>query len=194
MRLRIAPLVLALTALVATACGSDATVIDTASGSENPSTTVSSVEPATASLPGGPAAVSVSDLTVDHPCGHGFAKGSADQTISLVIFHTGEWTEIGPSLDEPVELGPTAEWSARISIGADLFANWCDDVIEEDEPTPRIDQEFTITQGTLVGEVDGSFAQAKLTDVVAIPVDGSGEPVELPEIRLVNDGWGFFAG
>ena len=155
---------------------------------------VTSVVPITSTLPGGPAVVSGSDLTVDHPCGHGFAKGSADQTISLVIFHTGEWTEDGPSLDEPIELGSNSEWSARISVGADLFANWCDDVVEEDEPTPRIDREFTITQGTLVGEVDGSVARASLSNVVAAPVDGPGEPIELPEIQLVNEGWGFFAG
>ncbi len=191
MRLRIAPLLLALLTLIA-ACGSDATVVDTGTGegSSSPTTEV----PATATLPGGPAVVSAADLRVDHGCGHGFAKGSEDQTISLVVFHTGEWTEDGPALDEPVELGSGSEWSARISIGADLFSNWCDDVIEEHEPTPRIDRNYTITQGTLIGEVDGMFALGRLDNVVATPDDGLGEVIELPSIELTNDGWGFFAG
>ncbi len=192
MRLRIASPLFAVLTVIAAACGSDATVVDTGTGGGSSSPTTEA--PATATLPGGPAIVSASDLTVDHGCGHGFAKGSEDQTISLVVFHTGEWTEAGPSLDEPVELGPGSEWSARISIGADLFSNWCDDVIEEHEPTPRIDRNYTITQGTLVGEVDGMFALGRLDNVVAIPDDGVGEVIELPSIQLTNDGWGFFAG
>jgi len=192
MRLRIASPLFAILALIAAACGSDATVVDTGTGEGSSSPTTEA--PATATLPGGPAVVSATDLTVDHPCGHGFAKGSEDQTISLVIFHTGEWTETGPPLDEPVELGPGSEWSAQISIGADLFSNWCDDVVEESEPTPRIDKSYTVTQGTLVGEVDGTFALGRLDNVVATPDDGVGEVIELPAIQLTNDGWGFFAG
>ncbi len=191
MTVRFSFVALAFVCVLASACGSDSSVVEAGAGTASAETTGTSgtVEPV---LTGGPVLASTA-LSVDHGCGFGFAKGSVDQTISMVVFFTGDWTETGPSLDESIELGPGSAWSAQISVGENLFANWCDDVIEEDEPTPRIDQEFQITQGTLVGSVDNGVASATLTNVVAVPV-GDGDIVEWAEVELRNEAWGFFAG
>lgn len=154
---------------------------------------VHSVVPVVAELPGGPT-IEASVFTVDYGCGHGFAKGSEDQTTGFVMFFTGEWSEDGPSLAEPIDLTTTDEWSATISVGADLFATWCDDAIEEDDPVPQIDAEYRIVQGLLNGTVDGNTASATLSNIVAEAVSGSGDVVEISELQLVNDSWGFFAG
>jgi len=144
-------------------------------------------------LPGGPV-LTAADFTVDHGCGHGFATGSDDQTLGLVLIYTGDWTEEGPILAEPIDLATNKDWNARISVGADLFSNWCDDVIEEHEPTPRTDREFTISQGILTSDVNGYVASGVISGLVAEPVDGIGETIEIAEVQLRNDLWGFYAG
>ncbi|MFT7476616.1 MAG: hypothetical protein ACI81L_003573, partial [Verrucomicrobiales bacterium] len=154
---------------------------------------VTATDSAVPKLPGGPVITSA-HFAVDHGCGHGFAIGSQDQTIGLVLFFSGDWTEEGPSSSEPVDLALSDDWSARINMGDGLFANWCDDVIEESEPTPRVDEEFTVTQGMLTASVDGSTAIGVLVGLVATPTDGSGEPIEIAELALRNDGWGNYAG
>jgi hypothetical protein len=144
-------------------------------------------------LPGGPV-ITAADFTVGHGCGYGFAAGSEDQTLSLVLFYNGGWTDEGPTLSEPIDLATNKDWTGRISVGADLFSNWCDDVMEEHEPTPRADQEFTVSHGLLTGEVSGNVAAGVITGLVAEPVDGTGETIEIAEIQLRNTCWGCFAG
>jgi hypothetical protein len=136
-------------------------------------------------------------LVDDHGCGYGFAKGNEDQTLALIISSEGGFGTGGPDVSEPVEL-PSPDWSASIHTGVDLFANWCDDVIEPDEPTPITDETWTLVGGTLTvtsgtpADCDGEPVTATLTGAVAESPDG--EQVNLDDIELANTGWGCFAG
>lgn len=135
-------------------------------------------------------------FTVDHGCGFGFAKGSDEQDLGLIIFFTGPYTPAGPDLSEPIVL-PDGQWSAEVQAGADLFADWCDDAIEEDDPIPRIDRTWTVIEGTITvtaiePAADVARVEAKLAGAVLESTDG--ERLELEPVVLVNDLWGFFAG
>ncbi len=151
---------------------------------------VESLDPVTTSQPGGPASLPDVELVEDWGCGFGFNKGSADQTLGLQMFFIGEWTESGPDLSSPVDISGE-DWQAIVYVGKDLFADWCDDVVEEGELLPTIDAEYRVVAGTIVGDVDGSTATATLTGAV---VNVGGEEIALPDLELRNADWGFFAG
>jgi hypothetical protein len=141
--------------------------------------------------------VDAAALTDDYGCGFGFALGSAEQDLALVISATTGFGD-GPDVSEPVVF-PSADWTAEIRVGSDLFANWCDDVITASEPQSVVDATWTIVAGTLTidgpvapGDCAGSIVEATLTDAVAESPDGTS--VDLGDIDLVNDTWGCFAG
>jgi len=134
------------------------------------------------------------ELTEDWGCGYGFSVSDEAQETLLQIDHVG---------DEDLAAGtvtfPDPAWEGEVLVGTDLAANWCSDVIEE--PQAEVDETWTIVEGTLTfaGEVpptDGTPAdqpvRAELTDVVVEGPDG--ERVELGDLSLSNDSWGFFAG
>ncbi len=151
---------------------------------------VVSLEPIITSQPGGPATLPDVELVEDWGCGFGFNKGSADQTLGLQIFFVGEWTDDGPDISTPVDISGE-DWEAIVYVGKDLFADWCDDVLEEGELLPTIDAEYRVVAGTIVGQVDGWMATGTLTGAV---VNVDGQEVALPDLDLRNDDWGFFAG
>jgi hypothetical protein len=137
-------------------------------------------------------------LVDDYGCGYGFAKGDAAQNLALVIHWNGGFDPEGPDMTAPVVL-PAADWVATISTGVDLFANWCDDVIEPDEPTPITDEVWTLVAGTLTttsepgaGSCGGGEVTATLSDATAEAADGT--RVDLDDVELRNSGWGCFAG
>lgn len=138
-------------------------------------------------------ATAIAGLQVDHGCGFGFAKGNADQTLALVIYFTGEYTETGPDLSSPIVF-PNDEWSAEVHAGSDLFSNWCDDAIEEDEPTPVIDSVWNVVGGTLTAAETESPYVVEGTLADAVIESPNGEQLEVAEIALSNTEYGFFAG
>lgn len=145
-----------------------------------------------------PVEITAAALADDYGCGYGFAKSSADQTLSLVITWTGGFTADPTSPAGPVGL-PAADWEAEIRTGADLFANWCDDVIEIDEPTPVTTSEWSIVAGTLTITSDlplSTDGQGTTTATLsgAVAESATGEQVTLDDIGLVNTCWGCFAG
>ena len=179
---------LALNALVVgllalTACGDDA-------GS---TTTPTTTDPR---LIGPPASIDppfvLDDLTDEYGCGYGFQAGNADQSAGLFVMTDGTFGE--PPRSGRVTFGPEASpWSGELRFGSDLFANWCDDVIEPDEPTPVVTETWAVTSGR--GELtlnDDGTATVSLTGLVA--VDGEGAQHELGDITIDNVGWGQFAG
>ena len=92
-----------------------------------------------------PAAV---ELTEHHACGFGFTAATADQHAALLVSPT---TGVGPGgapEGGSVTL-PDPGWDVALRVGADLMANWCDDVQEPDEPTPVWYAEWPVTAGSL---------------------------------------------
>jgi len=134
------------------------------------------------------------ELTEDWGCGYGFSVSDKAQETMLQIDHVGDADQVAGTVTFP-----DPAWEGAVLVGTDLAANWCSDVI--DEPQAEVDETWTIVEGTLTfaGEVppsDGTSAdqpvRAELTDVVVEGADG--ERVELGDLSLSNDSWGFFAG
>ena len=142
-----------------------------------------------------PADIDVRTLTDDYGCGYQFAAGSPAQDLALVIYANGGAT---PDLSVPTTF-PSDAWAGEIRIGTDLFSNWCDDVIEQSEPVPIIEQRWTLVDGTLnvdraadASDCDGNAATATLVGGTVQSPDGT--ILELGDIDLTNTGWGCFAG
>lgn len=134
----------------------------------------------------------IDSLTENYGCGTGFWVGNPEQTTALRIGYRGE----GPPPGE-VSL-PDPAWQAELVDGRDLYANWCDDVIEVGEPEPRQVRVLPVIAGRLeiIGEppqpFEGGVLAVRATDLV---VDvGDGETHELGDIEIENPSWGFFAG
>ena len=128
----------------------------------------------------------------DFGCGYGFTVGTPDGTVRLSVFSDAGFGE--PPAPGSVELG--AGWSGELVAGRDLFAQWCDDVMEPDEPEVVQEEVWTVT-GTLtwqLAEGDGqcpSIATGVLADGRAVTDEGD---VPLPEVEFRNEFFGCFAG
>lgn len=131
-------------------------------------------------------------LTETYGCGTGFWVGNPEQTTALRLGYQGD----GPPPPE-VSL-PDPAWRAELIDGRDLYANWCDDVMEPDEPTPQHVRVLPIISGTLeiVGEPPQPFEGGSLSVIATdLVIDvGDGETHELGDIEIENPSWGFFAG
>jgi hypothetical protein len=123
-------------------------------------------------------------LADDHGCGYGFAAASPNQSVSFQSFFS---TEPEPGTYELAD----AEF-AEVQFGTDLMANWCDDVVEPDEPEPVVDERWTIVGGTVTITFDDQQATGELRDIVARTADG--RDYTLGNATIVNDAWGMFAG
>jgi len=134
------------------------------------------------------------DLTVEYPCGFGFYASNEDQTTGMLLTYRdfdGAWAG-NVARSGQIE----AAWDAQLQYGTDLFANWCDDVLEPNEPTPEVDTTWAITGEIEVVELPAAgvcgTATAQLHDVVAMgPAD---QMLELGELTITNPSWGCFAG
>jgi hypothetical protein len=143
-------------------------------------------------------------LTEAWGCGHGFAVGTRDQDVALLIHLSpdGEtaYRDTG-DLERTVDL-PDPAWNAEVRIGRRLFSEWCDDVAGPPELAPVVEETWEVTGGLiLIGDrtpprsphaCDGATATARLAGLEVTPPDG--EPLLVGDLRLVNDGWGCFAG
>jgi len=138
-------------------------------------------------------AEAIAGLTDDYGCGYGFFKGNASQTVGLVIYFAGEYSETGPDLSSPIEF-PNDNWVAEVQTGSDLFANWCNDVMEEGAPVPVVDSVWNVVGGTLtVAEGDSPNTREGVLEDVVIE-SPTGDRVEIAEIAVLNVDYGFFAG
>lgn len=146
--------------------------------------------------PADPAAAAAAQLDEeeldDFGCGYAFTLGTADETVRLSLWsdaNHGEPPETGTH-----ELGDT--WTGELVTGRDLFAQWCDDVMEPDEPEVVEEREWEVA-GTLTWELvegDGqcpSVATGTLREAAVVTDDGT---VDLPSLDLRNEFFGCFAG
>jgi hypothetical protein len=164
-----------------------------APATEEPTEAPATEEPATPA-PGGP---SFDWTTTDWGCGYGFRASNADQTGGLFI--ELRQPDVGAAAQVPaVGNVPTEIWDGYVSFGTDLFANWCDDVIEEGEPLPAETDRWSLVAGNLelvgdqaTGQCAGASLELVATGLVA---DGPDGEVSLPDVTLTNPAWGCFAG
>lgn len=136
--------------------------------------------------------VDLDSLTETYGCGTGFWVGNPEQTTALRIGYNGE----GPP---PAQVTlPHPDWRAELVDGRDLYANWCDDVIEPGEPEPRQVRVLPVVSGALeiIGEPPQPFDGGPLSvRATGLAVDvGDGTTHALGDIEIENPSWGFFAG
>ncbi len=128
------------------------------------------------------------DMFVTDPygCGYGFSAATPDQSASFTVFF--------PDIAKGPDAGAydLADVMGELRFGTDLMANWCDDVMEEGEPVPEIDEAWEIIAGTLDITTTGSTATGSFTDVVALTSDGLEYPIG--DVTITNEAWGVFAG
>lgn len=129
-------------------------------------------------------------------CGHGFWLGTADQEVAIQLAAADPQAVVDGELPTEASL-PDDAWRGTVQQGRDLFANWCDDVVEPGEATPEVVEEWTITGGMI--RVDGPVDQdcpaavtATVADLEATAADGT--TVALGSREITNDSWGCFAG
>lgn len=133
---------------------------------------------------------------VDYGCGYGFWLGSPDGTVA-VRFAAANETAAQSDLPREATL-PAEVWDANVIVGEDLYANWCDDVLEPGEPEPVVDQQWPVTAGTITlhdpapTAICPDEARATVTGLEATRPDAT--TVELGDRALTNDAWGCFAG
>lgn len=138
---------------------------------------------------------SAPELTETHHCGYGFYIGDVDQTWALKI--TYQDFEAAQAGEVPQESALSDEtWSAELEAGQDLFANWCDDVLEPDEPTPEVREVWGVSGDIEVtGLPDPGVcgpATANLTSLEAS--NDNGDVISLGDLDVGNEFWGCFAG
>ena len=130
-------------------------------------------------------------LTESYGCGTGFWIGNPDETTALWFSYTGTAPPESTTLPDPT-------WSVRMVDGQNLFANWCDDVIEEGEPTPIEARSLPVIAGSLeiVGDAPAQFESAPLSLIASdLVLDiGNGETHPLGDVQIENPSFGFVAG
>ena len=134
----------------------------------------------------------IDELTETWGCGHGFWVGNPEQTTALRFHYLGDdGRAVGAEL-------PSDLWQVQLLDGQDLYANWCDDVMEPGEPEPLVVRTLEVVRGSLdvVGEPPAPFEGG----VLGLRAEGlaletpDGEIVELGDIEIENPSYGFFAG
>lgn len=130
-------------------------------------------------------------LAVDHPCGRGFQVGSRDQQVALVFWPSGD----GPPA-AGVHVLPGGSWTGTVRLGQDLFANWCDDVLEPGEPTPEVREEWPVVEGSIevVLPPDGAWGPATLTATGLVAERPDGERAVIGDITIENSNHGLIPG
>ena len=135
------------------------------------------------------------DLTETHHCGYGFYLGDGDQTWALKVTYRDFQAARAGEVPRESAL-PGDSWYAELEAGQDLFANWCDDVLEPDEPTPEIRAVWNVSGDVeMTGLPDPGEcgpATANLTGLEAR--NDTGDVISLGDLDVENALWGCLAG
>lgn len=132
----------------------------------------------------------------EYGCGFGFWLGSPDGEVAVRLA-ADDQAVVEDELAQETTL-PDPDWDATVLIGEDLYANWCDDVLEPGEPEPTVDDQWPVTAGTITldgpapADVCPHEVRATASGLEATRPDGT--TVELGGRELTNDTWGCFAG
>jgi hypothetical protein len=130
-------------------------------------------------------------------CGYGFWLGTAEQDVAIHLAVTDPQAVASGELARETTL-PDEDWRAAVQHGRDLFANWCDDVLEPGEATPDVEEEWPITGGTITlgdGAVDQPCPGELTASVTELEVTApDGTTIALGSGEVGNEAWGCFAG
>jgi hypothetical protein len=136
------------------------------------------------------------DLTEEYGCGLGFYLGNVDQTAGLFVTFLDYDTGVSGDIPQSSSLSDDI-WRAQLQFGADLFANWCDDVIEPGEPEPEVAETWDLSGTIQILELPAPGgcgpARALLTGVDAHSPDDD-EVLALGDFDVENGFWGCFPG
>ncbi len=138
---------------------------------------------------------SAPDLTEAHHCGYGFYVGDVDQNWALKItYRDFEAAQAGEVPRESALADDT--WSAELEAGRDLFANWCDDVLEPDEPTPEVEEVWEVSGDIEVtGLPDPGGCGPATANLIGLEArNDNGDVISLGDLDVGNEFWGCFAG
>lgn len=136
------------------------------------------------------------ELSETYSCQYGFYLGNVSQTVGLFVtyqdYEAAQQGDITMTSDIDGDV-----WKAELQFGSNLFANWCDDVLEADEPRSEVDMTWDVSGVIEVTELDDSgcgrgSARASLSDLIA--TDSEGETIELPDLQVENEAWGCIPG
>lgn len=135
----------------------------------------------------------LSDLPEEYGCGHGFYVGNAEQTVGLFL---SSQTGFGDTVDVGSHVVPSEEWEAEVRVGSDLFANWCNDVVEPGAPEPVVDEVLTVSGELRIMSMPpaGDCGPAIARLIGAVATSDSGISIDVPDRDLHNPDWGCFAG
>jgi len=134
------------------------------------------------------------ELTEQYGCGYGFYASNPEQTVGMFI----EFSDFEAAADGDVPSMSQLEdgtWRAHLKFGTDLFANWCDDVLEPGEPTSEVGETWQLTGTIEVDELPQTGqgpASATLTGVEARGPNN--ELIAFEPFEIENEFWGSFAG
>lgn len=134
------------------------------------------------------------EMTEQYDCGYGFYASNPEQTVGLLIEFADHEAAQDGEVPETSRLEDDV-WNARLEFGTDLFANWCDDVLEPGEPTPEVGETWRLSGTIRIEELPPSgqgSASAVLTGVEAYGPNN--ELIAFDDFVIENQFWGTFAG
>lgn len=131
-------------------------------------------------------------LTQSWGCGFGFTVMSESQRVGVQFYPAQMEPAPGPVVF------PDDSWVGEVLIGKHLAANHCDDVFEGWEPELVIASRFPITGGTLMFELPEETDCGLTGPVTATfddgAIDTNSGSRQLPDLVMVNESFGCFAG
>lgn len=127
-------------------------------------------------------------------CGRGWATSTSDQTVGLVIYESS--TERTDTSDQIVF--PDPDWQTSVRFGKNLFAEHCNDAIEDWVVLPDITIQWPLIEGivTVTDPIPGLEDAPALVRAVfdGGQIETESGLVSLPRIELNNRSFNFFAG
>lgn len=122
--------------------------------------------------------VDLSDLTIEFGCDEWFKVADETRTVGLVL----RAVSLDPEVLRTESRLPSDHWIGEIWVGEDLFVTNCGDVFDVNDPAPRIDQVWPVTEAELTvvrlpSRELGGPAAVELRGVVVSGPDGT--PIDL---------------
>lgn len=166
-----------------------------------PTPPVPTATPGPTAVPEPPAVPAMADLTAAdfteaYDCGFGFWASNADRTAGLFV-EFSDFDAANAGQVPPVGAVPSVIWSGRVSVGTDLFADWCDDAVEAGDPEPVVAETWQILDAGIAieGTPPVQSVGALTATLTAITLESpGGDRVVLGDLTLTNDRWGALAG
>lgn len=188
-------LALSLVVAACTGSGEKAAILRSTVTTAPASTTTTTIPPAATTT-----TIAFAPATLIHvySCSFFVSRGNADGTVRLQIrVDPDEDTGLAPGMAS-VGRVPDRYWGGSVYFGSDLFAFYCQDVIDSDAPQSVVTATWEIVDGTLDivslsrGERGYCHAHLAASGLVARAADG--RLVDVGDFEFFNEAWGHFPG